>query len=110
MPANTGAAQVTFTKIGNIFVVLSKHLGSSIFAFHAGTCCLVRLGGSSMSTPSAPVHDWAVGDRFTISGPFDCWHPGKVGGWQPRAWWSQEDDPASRLVDPQELFINFVDA
>ena len=51
--------------------------------------------------------DIAAGVTFRITGPRDCWWPGKYGGWQPRVWTSHPDDAASELVRAQELYVDF---
>ena len=51
----------------------------------------------------------APGDRFVITGPpsHQPWYPGKVGGWQPRAWTSHPEDPESKLIGSNEVRIDF---
>ena len=47
------------------------------------------------------------GDRFVITGPRQLWNPSKVGGWQPRAWTSHPEDPDSKPIRSNEVWINF---
>ncbi len=53
-----------------------------------------------------------VGDAFFITGPPDrnglpSWWAGKRGGWQPRAWSSHPDDPASELLKTDDMYVDF---
>ena len=50
---------------------------------------------------------WRVGELFVITGPNQCWRPEKRGGWQPRAWSSHVDDPASSVIRKRDLEIDF---
>ena len=67
-----------------------------------------------MSRSRSPMAAWvppSLGDRFVITGPqkrdgSGCWTPGSS-GWQPRAWTSVIDDPASRPVRRDECNIDF---
>ena len=51
--------------------------------------------------------DLREGDAFWITGPGNRWRGPHQGGWQPRAWSSHPDDPASERVTQDVVQVDF---
>ena len=63
-------------------------------------------------TSAATLVGFDIDDCFIICGPAglcgrDAWWPGKMEGWQPKAYTSHPADPASRVVPPTVMWIDF---